>query len=1082
MKAATPKKFVSPREFLKARRPEKFSDSVAEQTPSLDRSLLEYHLETLTSRSQENDFESFARRLAQCEICPNLLPHTGPTGGGDSKVDAETYPVADALSLTWFTGIGREAAQERWGFAFSAMKDWRQKLQLDIAKIAGTGRDYRKAFFVTNQFVPDRVRAEVEDELSQKHRFDVRVLDRTWILDKVFGGKHESLAIEELKLKTSIRTVLRKGPRDLQKQSELDAIETRIKEAGEQGRSGFSLAADCIDAVELARGLELPRSDVEGRLLRAKRVASESGTVHQQLLAAYQWAWTAFWWFEDYKTFSKEYAEVEKYATGSRNAYDLELLFNLWCNLQMAANSAKPAEDDLKLGDRARVLTTELNRLKNERERASTALQAETLALMMELITCRPEKSDALLNKLGHVIARCEGLAGFPLEPLVQVLTEVGDVLGERPAYQSLYETMVNTVGKRSGEVAAARLLVRRGAQELDADRPYHAIQSLGQALTRLYKHESRKELIKALYLCGNAYERVGLIWAARGTVLTAASVAANDYWTYAEVTPEQAACFARLKWLELQLGRLPHVMIWQETARPIQLILENQGYDLRRINEDEVLFDGCVAILLLKANLWQLKQMSRLPQILEKPADTGLPASERPDFFKKLRDQPASTQVPEAPYLYNERRVTLKSQILGCKITVEADNHSPCIELAESILAALESLLSTGMEHRLIAREPVLTINVRGSDFAKQPFAFEVVDREGRPHVEISSAAFHAHKMSREAQRELRTKLTELLANVLARVFVLDHSNQKLRKLLHDEHALDRSVEFTSSFVALGNVLGYTPKTTLDSWMDSAAREYPVNRSEEWDAVERQAKSVSTANQPRKLEMGKGEPPASLWQGSASHTEMETVSLIRETLWDRAKWTGTFFIWPLENQAPPVLALMFRNAEAGSEIFDQWRKELGTVDRQNRLRLTIIRGINKKRIHDYRVVIGSNPEANSSGDDSRLLFMVNRMCTMEPTTDRNLSGFLAKYDVFKAFFLAPAFLRDDSSEPEPILERSILKREINVRQAWEIGRNDSDSCGIREGDKPIIPKGQENAPILDVMRWLKQSRRSTGR
>src|SRR6266568_4181247 len=279
MKAATPKKFVSPREFLKARRPEKFSDSVAEQAPALDRSLLEYHLETLTSRSQENDFESFARRLAQCEICPNLLPHTGPTGRGDSKVDAETYPVADALSLTWFTGIGREAAQERWGFAFSAMKDWRQKLQLDIAKIAGTGRDYRKAFFVTNQFVPDRVRAEVEDELSQKHRFDVRVLDRTWILDKVFGGKHESLAIEELKLKTSIRTVLRKGPRDLQKQSELDAIETRIKEAGEQGRSGFSLAADCIDAVELARGLELPRSDVEGRLLRAKRVASESGTV-----------------------------------------------------------------------------------------------------------------------------------------------------------------------------------------------------------------------------------------------------------------------------------------------------------------------------------------------------------------------------------------------------------------------------------------------------------------------------------------------------------------------------------------------------------------------------------------------------------------------------------------------------------------------------------------------------------------------------------------------------------------------------------------------------------------------------------
>jgi hypothetical protein len=35
-------------------------------------------LDTLTSRSQETIFENFARRLAQCEVCPNLLPHTGP--------------------------------------------------------------------------------------------------------------------------------------------------------------------------------------------------------------------------------------------------------------------------------------------------------------------------------------------------------------------------------------------------------------------------------------------------------------------------------------------------------------------------------------------------------------------------------------------------------------------------------------------------------------------------------------------------------------------------------------------------------------------------------------------------------------------------------------------------------------------------------------------------------------------------------------------------------------------------------------------------------------------------------------------
>lgn len=34
--------------------------------------------------------------------------------GGVSKVDSETYPVADNLTLTWYSGIGREASVQRW--------------------------------------------------------------------------------------------------------------------------------------------------------------------------------------------------------------------------------------------------------------------------------------------------------------------------------------------------------------------------------------------------------------------------------------------------------------------------------------------------------------------------------------------------------------------------------------------------------------------------------------------------------------------------------------------------------------------------------------------------------------------------------------------------------------------------------------------------------------------------------------------------------------------------------------------------------------------------------------------------------
>src|SRR5438874_147263 len=94
----------SPKAFLKTRRPERFSDTIATEKTEVDRSLLEFHLGSITSRSQEADFARFAHRLCEREVCPNLLPQTGPTGGGDSKADAETYPVADDLALAWYVG------------------------------------------------------------------------------------------------------------------------------------------------------------------------------------------------------------------------------------------------------------------------------------------------------------------------------------------------------------------------------------------------------------------------------------------------------------------------------------------------------------------------------------------------------------------------------------------------------------------------------------------------------------------------------------------------------------------------------------------------------------------------------------------------------------------------------------------------------------------------------------------------------------------------------------------------------------------------------------------------------------------
>jgi hypothetical protein len=119
----------SPSSFLRELRPEYYSDTEDRITYALDRGQFEYHLETLTNRNQTQAFEIFCRKLCERAICPNLRGQTGPDGGGDSKADAESFPVATEISALYFEGDAN-AASERWAFAFSAKENGNRKFAM----------------------------------------------------------------------------------------------------------------------------------------------------------------------------------------------------------------------------------------------------------------------------------------------------------------------------------------------------------------------------------------------------------------------------------------------------------------------------------------------------------------------------------------------------------------------------------------------------------------------------------------------------------------------------------------------------------------------------------------------------------------------------------------------------------------------------------------------------------------------------------------------------------------------------------------------------------------------------------------
>src|SRR5580658_9156227 len=272
MNDASKLEHFSPKAFLKSRRPDKFSDSWVDEQNTLNRSQLEYHIDTIANRMQENQFEEFGRVLAEKEICPNLVPQTGPMGGGDSKADTETYPVADDLSITWYVGVGRESSSERWAFAVSAQKTWGDKVRSDVASIVGTQRSYRKIFFISSRFIRSKDRAAAEDDRARQYGVEVRIFDRTWILDKVFANHREDLAVEKLAIAITPLPTTTKGPLDLRRDRDLQEIEGRIEKMAAEKQYSLRLADDSLAAADLSRRLEKPRIETAGRYERADRL------------------------------------------------------------------------------------------------------------------------------------------------------------------------------------------------------------------------------------------------------------------------------------------------------------------------------------------------------------------------------------------------------------------------------------------------------------------------------------------------------------------------------------------------------------------------------------------------------------------------------------------------------------------------------------------------------------------------------------------------------------------------------------------------------------------------------------------
>ena len=1095
----------SPSDYMRARRPELFSDSKVLVEPLLSREVFEYHLDSLTSRKQEYEFEYFCRRLAEKELCPNLLPQTGPSGGGDGKVDTETYPVAEEISLGWYEGVAREAAQERWAFAFSAKKDWRSKVRSDVEKIEGTGRGYKVSYFITNQFAKASSRAKVEDELKKKHGLEVRILDRTWIVKCVFEHGRLEMAIDALALsehkKISHKTV---GPRDTEREAALRELEEQIDDIKRYSGVEYQLVEDCLQAAFLARGLELPRPDIEGRFSRAERLAERFGTRQQRLRIAYCKAWTAHWWYDDLSELNRLYDRVEALATGSERAYDLELLTNLWQVLNAASSLGQIDSTKAKLSDRTATLRTELDRLSKDDSRSSNALLARTNKVLMKLHEAvqHPEHLDMVFSEVRKILKLGDGLINYPIDTLTTIIRELGQSITKSDKFDQLFEFAVSLAERRTGEGTAGLMLLQRGYQNLAAGLWYEAIRLLGRAQKKLAKHEYQDKLIEALAHCSYAYERAGLLWAARANIIAAANQTLHEFWQHGDILPQALFCLQRLVWIELQLGRVTCALAWIELADVIahQLMLESDKK--KHFTDQRERQDLILGLLLLKTDFFELKWLENFPDVLD---HNGLIYARAavlyalghedqlrmehyiPDqkdshavqnFFANWLNQPAKDDLPDKPEFLRGRKVSFRSFVLGCEIKLDAENNLDSIYLSEAILGALEGLLATSLDTHLLPYREKLEILVQQSEMAGVIPKYEIKQTEGERRVEI----LHAPLMplsSMEEQEAFGRWLMEIILVIVAQIALTDDFKSYFDKLAKEEAGFERALSFSISSVFVKNLLGDKPKLSISGWLSEIqTKKFPLERDVPWTHSLPVA-SKREIEPPVACKPGEGEPPEALFGvDNLRHRDRRVLSVINIPLWDKARWKATAYLFHPSPQDLPILVLGFQEAEAAKLIFKGWRDRFGPVDTSEQLSISIIRGINRAAPANYKVVIGSIPKIHTGKSDSTNVIIVTRFLQMEPPNSMNLDSFLEQYKLKGKYIIAPGHFKDKSTMPGIFMDLGIEKCELHLKQAWEIGRNELELCAISEDDDPIIPEGIKDPPLLRALKSISRRRK----
>ena len=1044
---------ILPSQFMRQLRPDCYSDTKDRVAYVFDASTLGYCLQSLTNRNETNDFEIFCRKLCERTICTNLRAHTGPDGGGDSKVDTENYPVSEEISLLFYIG-NPKATQERWAFAFSAKEKWEGKVKSDVKGIIGTGRKYKNIIFITNQFAKDKKRSKIEDDLSEEYGIPVTIHDRSWIVKQVIENEHRDIAFHHLKVGHEKTDTFRLGQTDYSRAQQLVSIEKAIGDPEAFVGMEIQRVSEALVAAKLSRNIEKPRLETDGRFERAVRLAKAEGTYRQNLEANYERIWTAFWWFDDFQFLKTSYPNFEALALRSGYAVDLELLSNI---LQLLVNSVihkHLSEKECELTERTARLKTVLEKIADDKNSPNNALEAKTLLLIMRMNQILLMKSfdqlTGVWREISTVLEEAKGLVEFRAEQLVKLIEVFGNVTDNDTDYNELVEKTAKFVAERKGEAEGALVLLKR-AQKIDLDNNFDIIRFLGKAVIGLSKKEYTEFLIDALIPLTVAYRSAGLLWASRATCAFLGSALITEGEKNSQIPIKFVPTMKTWGWIALQNCHFPDFLFAIQMLNGALASLPLSAETKEKVEKSIQELDLALGCLILNLELTDLQKLESLPDILEAlglhtsrsallfalghievlrsekivPEDMSDRNIEK--TFSQLASSPVSQNLKRYLILNAETPEVFNTKIVGMTFEVNTAGNLNSILVAETILGSLEAFFATAIDHEIVPHTEKFQLKILKGEYARPSLDIDKLNMSGTVYWPdtLSPAEF-------QYQKEIQELSLEVCKHVLYTCYFVQDEENFLKSVFTDEIVQHRLMMIATAMNCYHRVTGeYVCR--ISDWQDVQKKNYEMQPC-------RPSLDIMHSVEPgNRKDTGKNyvaeKPPM-----PKDHQSYIARSVIDIHAWDGANWRGVAY---MNNPPyPPSMAFVFENEASGRKIFERWRERFGNQDKNEEIYISIVRNLPSQSQNHYCVIIAPNLSKKDFSSSNKVEMMTSRSRIMEPPNSINLDRFLSSYKRTGVFYLMPAF--GDGIEflkfaPELVL----TKKELAIKSAEDVVKTD---------------------------------------